>query len=126
MRGEHHPRPARHLLDLLHEHRAAVLQPPHDVRVVHDLAPHVHRGAVAVERPVHDVDRPLDARIVGAQPGTGDFRVVGASDSRDGVILGVGWSVIREDNLAFFVQYDLNWNQDLLGHALALGALIRF
>jgi uncharacterized protein with beta-barrel porin domain len=73
-----------------------------------------------------DRDRPLDAHVVGAAPGTGGFRVVGASASRYGAILGLGWSVIREDNLAFFVQYDLDWNRDLLGHALAVGALVRF
>jgi uncharacterized protein with beta-barrel porin domain len=73
-----------------------------------------------------DRDRPLDARIVGADPGTGNFQVVGASASSYGAILGLGWSVVRENNLAFFVQYDLNWNRDLLGHALALGLLVRF
>ncbi len=100
-------------------HKSIVLQGDERLRMVPELS-------VRYAHQFGDRDRPVDARIVGAASGTGDFRVVGASASRDGVILGFGWSVIREDNLAFFVQYDLNWNPDLLGHALALGALVRF
>jgi uncharacterized protein with beta-barrel porin domain len=100
-------------------HKSIALQEGEGLRMVPELsARYAHQFG--------DRDRPLDARIVGADPGTGSFQVVGASASSYGAIFGVGWSVVREDNLAFFVQYDLNWNRDLLGHALALGLLVRF
>jgi uncharacterized protein with beta-barrel porin domain len=100
-------------------HKSIALQQDEALRMVPELsARYAHQFG--------DRDRPLDARIVGADPGTGSFQVVGASASSYGAILGLGWSVIRDDNLAFFVRYDLNWNRDLLGHALALGLLVRF
>jgi uncharacterized protein with beta-barrel porin domain len=101
-------------------HKSIALQAEEGLRIVPELsARYAHEFG--------DRDRPLDARIVGAtEPGTGHFRVEGASASSYGAIFGLGWSVVREDNLAFFVQYDLNWNRDLLGHALALGLLVRF
>jgi outer membrane autotransporter protein len=102
-------------------HKSFVLQEGEELRFVPELwARYAHQFG--------DRDRPLDARIVGADPGAGAFafRVAGASTSRSGAIFGAGWSVIRADNLAFFVQYDLNWERDLLGHALAVGALVRF
>jgi outer membrane autotransporter protein len=103
----------------LRVHKSIALQEDEALRMVPELsARYAHQFG--------DRDRPLDARIVGADPGTGNFQVVGASASSYGAILGLGWSVVREDNLAFFVQYDLNWNRDLLGHALALGLLVRF
>jgi outer membrane autotransporter protein len=100
-------------------HKSFVLQEAEQLRIVPELwARYAHQFG--------DRDRPLDARIVGADAGTGDFRVAGASTSRSGAIVGLGWSVIRADNLAFFLQYDFNWERDLLGHALAVGALVRF
>lgn len=72
-----------------------------------------------------DRDRPLDAAISGAVSG-GAFRLTGATAARDGVLVGVGWSMNRGDDLSFLVHYDLGWNPDLLNHAIALGLLFRF
>ena len=72
-----------------------------------------------------DRDREVSARISGATMG-GRFRVVSAETGRDGAIFGIGWSVSRADTLSFLFHYELGWNPDLLNHAVAVGALIRW
>ena len=55
-----------------------------DVGVVHDLPAHVDRGAVPVQRPLDDLDRPLDA---GAErPRRGEQHLAGASGGRRPVL----------------------------------------
>ena len=59
VRGEHHDRAVRHLVQLVHEDGPAALEVGHHDLVVHDLLAHVHRRAVPVEHPLDDLDRPL-------------------------------------------------------------------
>jgi hypothetical protein len=61
MGGEHHGRAGRHLVQLVHEHRALGLQALDHVAVVHDLVAHIDGGAVALERALDDLDGALDA-----------------------------------------------------------------
>ena len=58
--GEDDPRAVGHLVQLLHEDGAALLEILDDVSVVHDLAAHVDRCAEAFERGGHGVDGALD------------------------------------------------------------------
>jgi hypothetical protein len=61
VRGDDEHAARRHLVDLGHEHRTALLQVVDDVCVVHDLPAHVDRRAKAIECPVDDVDGAFDA-----------------------------------------------------------------
>ena len=56
-----------HLVGLVDEDRAALLQRGHDVLVVHDLLAHVDRRAVELERLLDRDDGPVDARAVAAR-----------------------------------------------------------
>jgi hypothetical protein len=49
VRREHHQGALGHLVELLDEDRAALLEPRHDMLVVHDLLADVDRRAVRVE-----------------------------------------------------------------------------
>ena len=72
-----------------------------------------------------DDDRDMDALITGATTG-GAFTVQGARMNRAGLQVGAGWSVIRGDDLGLFIQYDVNLNDDFVGHSLALGGVVRW
>jgi hypothetical protein len=50
------------LVDLIHEPRPLALQRFHDVLVVNDLVADVDRRTKALQRTLHDPDRPLHAR----------------------------------------------------------------
>ena len=60
VRREHQSRAVGHLVELVHEHRAALLQIPYHVGIVHDLAADVDGFLVPFQRPLHDVDGSLD------------------------------------------------------------------
>src|SRR5205814_9162567 len=59
-----------YLVDRVDEDGAALLELPHDVRVVNDLLAHVHGPAVEPERTLDRVDGPLDPCAVA--PGRGE------------------------------------------------------
>ena len=73
MRREHHGGPVGHLVELVHEHRAAVLELAHHPGVVHDLLAHVDRLALQLERALDDLDGPLDAGAERPRPGQQDL-----------------------------------------------------
>ena len=75
--GEDDPRAVGHLIELLDEDRAALLEILHDVSVVHDLAAHVDRCAEAFERRGHGVDRTLDTGAERARRGEQDLAGIG-------------------------------------------------
>jgi hypothetical protein len=77
VRGEHHARPVRHLVELVHEHRAAALQVGHHVGVVHDLLAHVHRRPLLLEQLLDDLDRPLHTGAERPRPGEQDPPLAG-------------------------------------------------
>ena len=64
-------RAGRDLVELVDEDRAAGAQILDHVAVVHDLVTHIDRRAVFLQRPLDDLDRPLDAGAEsrGAGPG---------------------------------------------------------
>src|SRR4051794_16941454 len=68
--AEHDGRALGHLVGLLDEHRAALLQRLDDVLVVHDLLAHVDRRAVGLQRLLDRDHGPVDARAVA--PGCGE------------------------------------------------------
>ena len=70
VRGEDDDGALGHLLGLLHEDRAALLEGAHDVRVVHDLLAHVDRGAVLLQGLLDGDDRSVDTGAV--SPGVGE------------------------------------------------------
>ena len=72
-----------------------------------------------------DRSRPVNARFSGATQG-GDFRVKGAEVGREGAILGAGWSVTQGRWLSGYVYYDVSLANDLVGHAIAGGFLVRW
>ena len=67
VRREHDRRALRHVLLALDEDRALLLEPPHDVDVVHDLLAHVDRRAVQDEHLLDRLDGALDAGAVPAR-----------------------------------------------------------
>ena len=67
--GQDHRGAVGHLVELLDEHRTARLQARNDMRVVHDLATDVDRGAEPFDGPLHDLDGPLDPRAERARRG---------------------------------------------------------
>ena len=67
VRREHDGRALRHVLLALDEDRALLLEPPHDVDVVHDLLAHVDRRAVQDEHLLDRLDRALHAGAVPAR-----------------------------------------------------------
>ena len=69
VRGEDDGRAVRHLVELLDEDRAALLELTDDVDVVDDLLADVDRGAALVERALDDLDRALHAGAERARPG---------------------------------------------------------
>ena len=69
VRGEHDGGAVRHLVELVHEHGAAVLELAHHAGVVHDLLAHVDRRALELERPLDDLDGPLHAGAERPRPG---------------------------------------------------------
>ena len=80
VRREHADRAFRDVLLGLDEDRAPLLEPAHDVDVVHDLLAHVDGRAVLLEQALDGVDRPLDAGAVATrarqQQSPGSDRVV--------------------------------------------------
>ena len=74
VRGEHRHRALRHLVDLRDE--AGALRPKvlDHALVVDDLVPDVDGRAVALQRPLHGLDGPLDAGAEAARLGEQDFQ----------------------------------------------------
>ena len=66
MRGEHHQGVGGHLVQLVDEDRAALLQGGDDVLVVHDLLAHIHGRAVGLKGLLHGGDSAVHARAVAA------------------------------------------------------------
>src|SRR5207244_2275322 len=69
---EHADRALRHLVLVVHEHSAELLEPADDVVVVHDVVTDVDRWAVLVEELLDDLDRAVDAGAEGAWRGEQD------------------------------------------------------
>jgi hypothetical protein len=70
VRREDEGRALRDVLDGVHEDRTTLRELAHDMRVVDDLLPHVHRLSVHLKRTFDRVDGPLDAGAVA--PGRGE------------------------------------------------------
>ncbi len=66
---EHDDGALGHLVGLLDEDRAALLERLHDVQVVHDLLADVDRRAVVLERVLDGLHRAVDAGAVAARLG---------------------------------------------------------
>ena len=62
MRREYYVCPFRNVPDVFDSYGPSRLQGLAHVRVVHDLVFQVHRGTESLERDLHHVDRPIDAR----------------------------------------------------------------
>ena len=69
MGREHHVGVGRHLVQLLHEHRALRLQRLHHRAVVDDFMPHVDRGAEPADRFLHDPDGTVHTGAEAARTG---------------------------------------------------------
>jgi hypothetical protein len=69
MRAEHDVRPLGHLVDVVDEDRAALLELAHDVHVVHDLLAHVDGSPEVLERLLDRDHRAVDAGAVPARGG---------------------------------------------------------
>ena len=67
--GEHDRGAVGHLVELVDEDRAALLQVGHHPGVVHDLLAHVDRRAAQLERALDDLDRPLHPGAERPRPG---------------------------------------------------------
>jgi len=65
VRREHADLPGRNLVLVLDEDRAERLEPPDDVLVVDDLVANVDRRPVLLQKPLHDLDRAVNARAEG-------------------------------------------------------------
>ena len=61
MRAEHQRGPRRHVGQVLDEDRALGLEVVDHVGVVHDLVAHVDRRTELAQRPLDDLDGPVDA-----------------------------------------------------------------
>ena len=72
MGGEDHRHIRRHLVEFLDEHGTFGLQAFDHEAVVHDLVPDIDRRAVALQRPLDDLDRPVDPGAEPARPGQPD------------------------------------------------------
>jgi hypothetical protein len=72
VRGEHHDRAGRHLVDLRDEDRAALFERADHVRVVHDLSAHVDRRPELVQGHLDGLYGPVHARAVAARLGEQD------------------------------------------------------
>jgi len=77
MGGEHDGCAGRHLIELVHEHRALGLQAFDHEAVVNDLVAHIDGRAVPLERAFDDLDGALDAgaETAGRSQEQGDGRV---------------------------------------------------
>ena len=64
MCGEHHDRALGNGLGLFDEDRAALFQRPDDMSVMHDLLADVDRRAKSLQRDLHGLDGPVNARAV--------------------------------------------------------------
>ena len=69
MRAEDHRRAVGHLVEFLHEHRAACLELVDHEPVVDDLVAHIDRRAEPLERALDDLDRPVDTSAKAARRG---------------------------------------------------------
>ena len=67
--GEHHQGTLRHLIRLVDEDRAPLLQGGHHMLVVHDLLAHVDRCAVLLEGSLDGHHRPVDTGAIAAGGG---------------------------------------------------------
>ena len=72
VRREHADRALRHLVLVVDEHGAEPFEAAHDVVVVDDVVADVDRGAVLLEQPLDDLDRPVDAGAERARRGEED------------------------------------------------------
>ena len=72
MGAENRHRAGRDLVQLVDEHRAARAQILDHVAVVHDFVTDIDRRAVFLQRPLDDLDRPLDAGAKAAGLGQDD------------------------------------------------------
>src|SRR5262249_47800842 len=70
--GEHNQSALWDLVGFLYEDRAALLERPHYVRVVHDLLADINRGAELVEHALDGLDRAVHARAITARLGKQD------------------------------------------------------
>src|SRR5690349_237828 len=61
MRAEYDRTPGGYLGQVLHEHRTLSSKIFDYIAVVHDLMPHIDRGAVDLQGTLHDLDRAVDA-----------------------------------------------------------------
>ena len=66
VRGKNHHRALRDFLGLLHEDRAALLQRPDHMGVMHDLLADVHRSPESLQRHLDRLDSPVDPGAVTA------------------------------------------------------------
>ena len=71
--AENHDRPVRHLVELLHEHRALLAQGIHDVPAMDDFVTDIDRRAVGLEGQLDDVDGPVHPGTEAPRIGQNDF-----------------------------------------------------
>ncbi len=90
--GEDGHRARRDLVQLVDEHRATGAQVLHDVPVVHDFVTHIDRRAVFLQRPLDDLDRPLDAGAETAGLGQDDADHGQISNRRRGAESPTEWA----------------------------------
>ena len=69
MCGEHDRKAVRHIVQILHEDRAAGLQALDHEAVVDDLVADIDRAAEFLQRPLDDLDRAFDAGTEAARIG---------------------------------------------------------
>ena len=110
VRAEHRDRALRDLVDVSTKLRALALQRLDDVLVVDDLVAHVDRRPEAAQRPLDDLDRPLDPGAEAARLGK-DTRSDGPGHPRllprdsptwlPGGLTLSGWARRRKGNLQF-------------------------
>src|SRR5919198_232655 len=93
VRGEDHDRALGHLVVLLDEYRAALLERLDDVQVVDDLLADVHRRAVVLQRVLDGLHRAVDAGTVAAGFGE-QYPLLSAVHAPDGtdVAFRAGWT----------------------------------
>ena len=77
MRREHHRPVVGHLVELVDEHRAQLLQAVDDEAVVDDLVADIDRRAEPLERQLDDLDRAVDAGAETARRGDQDAEGAG-------------------------------------------------
>ena len=90
MGGEDHRRIVRHLVELLHEDGAAMLQLLDDEAIVDDLMADIDRRAIAGQRLFDDLDRPIHSGAESARGGEQDAKRRQRRCHRAGLVRGQG------------------------------------